>query len=57
MRMFTCCICGTAHYGFGNNPWPLRDHGECCDDCNLDVIKARFGRMTESAPGTKGVRR
>ena len=22
----------------GNNPWPLMVDGECCDDCNYDLI-------------------
>lgn len=56
MRTFTCCLCGTEHRGFGNNPWPLSERGECCEDCNLSVIMARMGRMAESTPGTKGVR-
>ena len=39
-----CCICGQNYLGYGNNPWPLKDEGECCDKCNwFRVIPARLG--------------
>jgi hypothetical protein len=44
---FKCCICGKWRLGwgdrrqFGNNPQPLRDKGQCCEQCNSDVIVAR----------------
>ena len=39
-----CCICGQDYLGYGNNPWPLKDEGECCDKCNwFQVIPARLG--------------
>lgn len=37
-----CCLCGKRFSGWGNNPWPLAEEGECCDDCNNDVIMARL---------------
>lgn len=38
-----CCICGKPLTGYGNNPWPVRDAGKCCDFCNLNrVIPARL---------------
>lgn len=38
-----CCICGREFKGWGNNPWPLKVDGECCDECNYDfVIPARL---------------
>ena len=38
-----CCICGKEFTGFGNNPWPVKEEGECCDDCNHDkVVPARI---------------
>ena len=38
-----CCLCGKAIDGFGNNPWPLKESGRCCDDCNtFKVIPARL---------------
>ena len=37
------CICGKEFTGFGNNPWPIRQSGECCDECNADkVVPARI---------------
>lgn len=42
----TCCICGRSFTGWGNNPWPVKDDGECCDKCNLDkVIPARIASL------------
>jgi len=39
----TCVLCGKAFNGFGNNPWPLAESGECCDKCNLErVVPARI---------------
>ena len=46
---FICCLCKKHSYGhgkrrqFGNNPAPLKQKGECCDDCNwIKVIPARI---------------
>ncbi len=46
---FTCCLCGKHSEGwgdkkqFGNNPQPLKDDGECCDECNnTKVIPERL---------------
>ena len=33
-----CCICGKEIIGFGNNPWPVKDSGCCCDECNSTVV-------------------
>lgn len=40
-----CCICGKEIKGYGNNPWPLKDNGQCCNECNVKVIQERFKRM------------
>ena len=38
-----CCICGKEFAGFGNNPWPIKQNGECCDECNINkVVPARI---------------
>lgn len=44
---FKCCLCG-KHIGwdeegiYGNNPYPLKEKGQCCDECNsTKVIPAR----------------
>ena len=42
----TCCICGAKITGWGNNPWPVKTTGECCDKCNLEkVIPARIEKL------------
>ena len=35
---FKCCICGKMITGYGNNPWPIKDEGECCDKCNEQIL-------------------
>lgn len=38
-----CCICGKVFTGWGNNPWPVKESGTCCDECNTKhVIPARL---------------
>ena len=38
-----CCICGEKFVGFGNNPWPIKEKGRCCDNCDdTKVIPARI---------------
>lgn len=38
-----CCICGKSFIGWGNNPYPLKRDGLCCDKCNNEkVIPARL---------------
>ena len=39
---YKCEICGGKFDGFGNNPWPVKDHGRCCDKCNEVVILERI---------------
>ena len=39
----TCVICGEPIDGFGNNPVPVVEKGQCCDACNIKfVIPARI---------------
>lgn len=33
-----CCICGKEIKGWGNNPYPVKEKGECCDDCNSKYV-------------------
>ena len=48
MKMFTCSICGKKVIGFGNNPFPFKSEGECCDECNYKVvIPARLTMMNQ----------
>lgn len=38
-----CCICGEWFNEWGNNPWPIKLDGSCCDRCNNEaVIPARL---------------
>lgn len=43
-----CCICGKEiPKDQGNDPWPVKDEGECCFECNLKhVIPARIEMAT-----------
>ena len=43
-----CCICGKPFEGYGNNPWPLKEEGMCCLECNVEkVIPARIQILRE----------
>ena len=33
-----CCICGKKFKGYGNNPYPVKKYGTCCDQCNMEVV-------------------
>ena len=45
----TCCLCGGEFEGYGNDPTPLKESGECCDRCNAEkVIPARFEAVLAS---------
>lgn len=44
-----CCLCGGEFEGYGNDPAPLKESGECCDRCNAEkVIPARCEAMFAS---------
>ena len=45
-----CCLCGKRLTDEGNEPWPLKDEGRCCDTCNEDVIEARIVLFTQENP-------
>ena len=41
-----CCICGCEFTGWGNNPWPVKEEGVCCDVCNdTKVVPSRLRQM------------
>ena len=48
----TCCLCGKAFKGYGNNPAPAADDGRACDQCNASVVVPRrlWEFMSGSAP-------
>lgn len=39
-----CCICGKTFVGYGNNPYPIKNEGRCCDSCNQLVIQERIAQ-------------
>lgn len=40
---YVCCICNKEFYGYGNNPYPVKEDGRCCSECNMKyVIPARM---------------
>ena len=47
-KEYICCICGKKFKGYGNNPWPIKEDGKCCDECNKEVIKRRVIVFTDS---------
>lgn len=38
LKKFKCCICGETVTEWGNNPWPIKDHGKCCNRCNNEKV-------------------
>ena len=45
-----CVLCEMRIVGQGNNPWPLKAFGKCCNQCNASkVVYARIQQHT----GTK----
>ena len=49
----TCVLCGRPITGWGNNPYPLAEDGECCDQCNGRVIQARLIRAIRAQGGAQ----
>ena len=48
MKKKTCCLCNKEMYEFGNNPYPLKETGSCCDVCNyIKVIPARIKKANK----------
>lgn len=43
-----CCICKKEFNGYGNNPYPLRTTGVCCDECNILVVLERLRLLHDS---------
>ena len=48
-----CVLCGRPITGWGNNPYPLAEDGECCDRCNGLVIQARLIRAIRAQGGAQ----
>ena len=47
MKDYICCICGKEFNGYGNNPYPIKEEGRCCNDCNMKVIEKRLEKLQE----------
>jgi hypothetical protein len=45
----TCVMCGEDAGAYGHNPYPLKEEGRCCDECNWMVIQARLDSWLEEA--------
>lgn len=44
-----CVICGKSFTGWGNDPWPVKEEGYCCDKCNMEVVlPARLALLAKS---------
>lgn len=49
-----CVICGKPISGYGNNPYPVKKDGRCCDECNWKVvIPARLKNLKEELETAK----
>ena len=33
-----CCLCGKQFKGKGHTPFPAKEVGLCCDECNYKVV-------------------
>lgn len=50
MEKKICCICGKEFNNYGNNPYPVKNEGRCCDECNMKyVIPARVQKLKEAS--------
>lgn len=50
-----CCICGkTIDDKWGNNPYPVKEEGRCCSECNWNVvIPARLEKIYKNKKEAK----
>lgn len=37
-RIFTCAICGRRSWDWPRNPWPVKDEGRCCEECDRYIV-------------------
>ena len=43
---YRCCLCHAYFTGYGNDPFPVKSKGRCCDLCNFTkVIPARINAI------------
>lgn len=49
-----CCICGKTIEGYGNNPYPVREEGQCCRYCNYTVVLPERIRLSKQREHEQG---
>lgn len=49
-----CCICGKKITGYGYNPYPVKEEGECCRQCNYGVVVPERWRRYQEYQKSKG---
>lgn len=42
-----CCFCKKDYGEFGNNPFPVKDKGRCCDDCDSEIVSVAREQQAE----------
>lgn len=42
-----CCICGKEIKGVGNDPYPVREEGRCCQYCNYTIVLPERVRLSK----------
>lgn len=48
-----CAICGSVIQRHGNDPWPIRVDGVCCDACNMAIVVPARRKMAREAEEVK----
>ena len=49
-----CCICNAPITSYGNNPYPIKDKGVCCDNCNIYIVIPKRMEMLVERKEKKG---
>lgn len=49
-----CCICGKEIKGPGNDPYPVRTEGRCCQCCNYTVVLPERVRLSKQEQYEQG---
>ena len=42
-----CCICVKKIQGVGNDPYPVREKGRCCQYCNYTLVLPERIRLSK----------
>ncbi len=46
-KKFKCCICGKEVAEYGNDPYPIKEDGRCCNYCNWTVVLKERKRLSD----------